>query len=144
MKTHTTEPTCPGCEKKLTLAHPLLKTWFNDFVKLNFKTAHISDSWRGEKEQNLYHAEGRSNAAFPNSPHNHVDENGSPQSYALDLFELCSNDMPCWSWLYFKHIFELSQKEGYPIAWGGYFKLPQARHDGPHFEIDVGKCDIEM
>jgi hypothetical protein len=128
---------CPACAEKLKTAHPNLRLWFLTVVRPKHPDAHISDAWRGEKEQNEYVAEGRSEKPWPLSKHNKMDDQGTPCSLALDLFQLASNGMGVWSWIWFKRVADECLGEN--MRWlgdlNGNGKRDDKFCDGPHFEL---------
>lgn len=124
--------TCAACELKLKDAHPSLAEWFRENVKHLHPDCHVSWSFRGEKDQNEAHAEGKSQLAWPMSAHNKSDDQGNPCAMALDLFQLASNGMSCWSWKYFKTIAAETKQTHPNIEWGGNWKTIA---DSDHFEL---------
>lgn len=126
---------CPSCEDKLASAHINLTKWFLE-IKKAFPDVHISWSYRSEKEQNQFHAEGKSGVPYPLSKHNKKDDQGDPCSLALDLFQLASNGMAVWAYSYFRAISNLSKKSGERIIWGGDFTgAAKKLGDFSHFEL---------
>lgn len=139
MAKHTSGATCPACDEKLKTADPELARIYRDVIKPRFYDCHISDAWRGERAQNEHVAMGKSRLRWPLSKHNAFDDNGNPCSQALDLFELASNGMACWRWVYFKAIAQELDAEGLPIRWGGDWngngRKDKDDFDSPHFEL---------
>lgn len=127
MKIHIPEDTCPGCEKKLEMAHVDLVNWFRNVVKPAHPDCHISWSFRDRASQDQAYAEGKSKLPWPESKHN------SNPAEAIDLFELASNGMACWNWKYFKQIADEAKEKALPIRWGGDFKH---LGDTDHFELN--------
>lgn len=121
---------CPSCDEKLKSAHPDLQSWFKT-IKHKFPEAHISWAWRNKFDQNQFVAEGKSRAPWPRSKHNSLDADGKPCSDAIDLFEIASNGMACWRWVWFKEVAAFSKAQGLEIIWGGDWERFK---DSPHFE----------
>ena len=121
---------CPRCETFLKLAHPKIVEWWRA-IKPNFSHVHIYCSYRDVGEQNKAFAEGLSRLKFPNSRHNHL-ENNLPASLALDLFQLSEEGIALFPYKFYLKIWELTQTLKYPIRWGGNFKN---LGDSNHFEI---------
>lgn len=129
--TNTVSP-CPACEDKLKDAHALIADWFRKKVKPAQNAAHISWSYRDQKNQDQCFVDGKSKLKFPMSAHNKSDDQGNPCSLALDLFELDYNGMACWAWKFFRDIADRAKKDGDQIKWGGDWK---SLGDGDHFEL---------
>jgi hypothetical protein len=129
---HTNAPgPCPACEQKLLDAHPDIADWFRTTVKPTHKDCHVSWSFRDKVSQNMAHAEGKSNLAWPMSAHNKCDDQGNPCSLALDFFKLCSNGMASWEYKYFRVIADEAPKN---VEWGGLWKT---LGDYDHFQIKL-------
>jgi hypothetical protein len=121
---------CLSCAAKLMQADQDLVQWFYREVKPAFPDAHVSWSFRGEKDQNEAVAMGKSKLAWPNSKHNALGPDGKPCARAIDLFQLASNGMACWPWKWFKDIADVCADP--MIEWGGsWTKFP----DTPHFQL---------
>ena len=132
MKHSNVDPaSCPKCDIKLLFSDPRMATWFRDLVKPRFPQCHISDSWRGEREQNEYQAQGRSDLKWPNSKHNKTDIFGNPSALALDLFRIDDRGVGLWEYGYLKSIWDYVEHQEPKVRWGGGFK----KVDGPHFEL---------
>lgn len=129
----TNAPECPLCNFKLELAHKSLRSWFHTY-KAKYVSLHISDSWRGPKEQDAYFATGRSNARWPNSKHNNMVDN-KPLSLALDLFQIDDDGNARWSPQFMTKLATECQKNMDPIYWGGNIKLRSGGRDYCHFEL---------
>src|ERR1044072_3747571 len=80
-------PECHGCYEKLKFCHPDLGSWFWS-KKRKYPNLHISDGWRGAEAQAQAKAEGRSDVDFPHSKHNKTLSDGTPQSLAIDVFQV--------------------------------------------------------
>jgi hypothetical protein len=125
---------CPKCEEMFQEGHPRLKEWFETVVKKHFPEAHASCVWRGKEDQDRDFAEGKSKLRWPKSHHNRLDENGKPQSKAVDLFWLSSDGKQALFPLdWYKEIFATAvDYSAIPIRWGGTFKT---LGDSNHFEL---------
>lgn len=83
--------------------------------------------YRGEEEQNKAYAEGKSNARFGQSKHNHKP------SLAMDIAPYPINwDAKDYRWQEMaKNAFWCASQLGFEITWGGNFSFK----DMPHIEI---------
>lgn len=121
---------CPLCELKLKDAHPLMVGFFRDYVKAKFPQAHISWTFRDEKNQNDCFASGKSKLRWPLSKHNALAD-GKPCARAIDLFMIVKGQA-LWPESFFRQVADLCEEEELPIYWGGNWKkFP----DGDHFEL---------
>ena len=132
MKTHTSDPVCPGCALKLDSADFRLRDWFLKEVKPNFKDAHISWAFRDKVDQQQAFDNGKTCLEWPNSAHNHMN-NAVPCARALDLFQV-NDDHPtgCWEPKWFYLINAHNEQNGIQLKWGGKF---QTLGDSDHFEL---------
>lgn len=130
MAKHVNEASCAKCEEILKTAHPVLRQWVLEGVRPRHPEAHVSCAWRNEQDQNRDYAEGKSKLKWPLSNHNKFDDQGNPCSLAVDLFELASNGMACWRWLFFKMIADEAKADEAPIDWG----YDLWGWDSPHFQ----------
>lgn len=78
---HTNTDVCTRCEAILKDAHPDLQAFAAE-VRREHPDAHVSWSYRGEKDQNAAFASGVSKARFGESPHNYRP------ALAIDWFRL--------------------------------------------------------
>lgn len=134
-KEHIKGDSCPGCNKRLDTAHPVLKEWFLTQVKTDFPDCHVSWAWRGQEDQNAFLEQKKSELSWPNSPHN-FEYAGKPMALAIDLFQLIEfTGLAAWVWSYFEKIYyhAINRKPGITVAWGGNWR--GKFKDGPHFEI---------
>lgn len=131
--THVYGPVCEGCETKLDLAHPDLRTWFHR-VKAQYPNTHIAWSWRSKADQDIAVKAGKSAAPWPTSRHNHMYQ-GKPFSLALDLFQQDSHGNASWSSF---DNGKINKDFGAGMRWGGTFK---SLGDSGHFEL--GKAPSE-
>lgn len=99
-------------------------------VKAKYFDAHVSWTFRGERDQELCFATGVSKAHWPDSPHNKMKEN-QPCSIAMDLFRLNGYGCAEWKEKWFREIAEHLKLEGIALIWGGDFK---SLKDYDHFE----------
>lgn len=127
---HEAGATCTLCASKLLTAHPYLRDWFES-VKIRYPNVHISWAFRGEEDQNRMKADGKSNASFGSSPHNHM-ENGKPCSLALDLFLLDEDGVARFPPLFYAKLYSDCKRDMDRIRWGGTFKKLL---DQNHFEM---------
>lgn|SRR3990167_2317628 len=133
MPRHRSGPICPSCSNKLEKAHHELLFWFTWCKGMN-ANAHISWAYRGEKEQNEAFEKGLSKAQYPKSPHNHTDENGNPEAYALDIFELTEENTARFEKSWYEKIWLETMEAGWDdIEWGGNFKTQKG--DLNHFQL---------
>lgn len=116
---------CERCASKLLQAHPIMSDWFK-FVKTKFSSAHISWSFRDEKNQNEAFEKGLSKLKWPDSMHNKMG------SRALDLFELGEDGKAYFHSDWYQKINEETLNAALPIRWGGTFKTFK---DMDHFEM---------
>lgn len=129
---------CHACDQKLLGVHVYLREWFWDYVKPRHPETHVSCGYRGEEEQEEAFLNKRSKARWPHSRHNHLDRDGNPCSYALDLFFL-TDGKASFPWNLYEAIAKECEQRGDLILWGGNF---QSIKDGPHFEYAWGvKCE---
>lgn len=125
--THQDGPDCPGCEAKLLQALPYLSNWFKTQVKPKYPEAHVSWSYRDQVSQEEAFTAGKSKLHYPESAHNHT-EDGSPLSYALDLFQII-HGVASWAPGFFNSVAHDCEEMNLPIFWGGRFKtLGDADH----------------
>lgn len=66
------------------LLQPIATEWLANCAAVGLKTE-IIVTWRNPADQNAAKAEGLSNAAAGQSPHNICDKNGNPASCAFDF-----------------------------------------------------------
>lgn len=110
----------------LSEAHPDLQAVMREAIKHTDFT--VIEGYRGEAEQNKAKAEGKSKAAFGQSPHNF-----SP-AYAVDVMpypEAFQASQKRWDEVG-DAILKAAAKLGIKITWGKYFK---GLVDQPHFEL---------
>lgn len=127
---HVDGESCPSCEEKLNNVDYYLQSWFRS-LKTRTPDIHISWGWRGEADQNTMLKAGLSHDAFPNSPHNAMD-NGKPCSRAIDLFQQIDGKAVFDAEL-MKQINSFNEYSGLHLVWGGNFKTQ--KHDDDHFEL---------
>jgi len=127
---HSNDPVCTRCNKLLEEADTDLAYWVF-VIRSQFLDAHISCTWRGEADQNLYFKEGKSQLKWPHSKHNTLNEKGEPCARAIDLFKLEDGKakFPIGFYLAINHFLEDNNA---PIQWGGDWKKFK---DYPHFEL---------
>jgi len=84
----------------------------------------ITEGYRGEELQNRYYDEDKSKVQWPDSAHNHLDENDKPYSLAVHALPY-----PKFDWgdrerfHYFAgHIMGVAKDYGIPLIWGGDWK----------------------
>lgn len=128
---HKDGPSCPLCDYKALSAHPYLRDWYQK-KKASYPNLHISDAWRDKERQNMLYMEGRSQVKWPNSKHNHVNPSGSPESRALDLFQIDDDGVARFSPVFMAKLADENEKDGLPIRWGGTFR---GLKDRVHFEL---------
>lgn len=124
---HTHDPVCPLCDDKVKQAHPTLQEWWGK-IKAQFPDAHLSWTFRGEEDQELFFREGKTRARWPNSKHN------AEPSLAMDLFQLRTDNVAGWPKPWFEAISFWLGKQNAPIEWGGTWKTIG---DGDHFQLKV-------
>jgi hypothetical protein len=129
---HTHDAICPLCQLKLKQAHPYLQKWFLKIKSRHFD-AHISWSYRDQADQEKAFSEGKTHAHYPNSPHNHLDQDGNPLSLALDLFQLSEQGKALWEQAFFRMIWDECVKDGDDMIWGGNFR---SLGDLDHFQFN--------
>lgn len=127
---HTDDEVCLLCEQKIMTAHPFMADWFRR-VKKRYRNAHVSWAWRGPADQNRMKAEGKSNAEFGKSPHNHMVDD-RPCSLALDLFLLDEDGLARFPPMFYAKVNSDNERDREPIKWGGKFK---SFGDANHFEM---------
>lgn len=130
MKHHTEDMVCSLCEDKLKEAHPYLVSWFHE-IKSFKPNIHVSCAHRGEKEQTEAYIEGKTNAKYPDSPHN------KEPAEALDVFFLISGKA-FYPPKEYVEINEYNKKVHALIAWGGNFRTIG---DGNHYQLTT-KVDV--
>lgn len=118
---HEAGTKCPLCDWKLTTAHPDLAAWFWR-IKERYQNAHISWAYRNAEEQKHFFDEGRTRVLWPNSKHNHTDDNGAPQSLALDLFLIDDDGLARFPGLWYAKLNAENESNRDPIDWGGRWK----------------------
>jgi hypothetical protein len=128
---HVPGALCLLCEDKLKSAHPLLAEWFRA-KKKNYLNLHIAWAYRNAVDQNAAYKEGKSNAQFPNSPHN------KEPAQALDIFLINEDGEAVWPPVLYAKIAQESKDEYPYILWGGNFSGPIQR-DRDHFELIMNK-----
>ena len=130
---HSADPICPKCEITLMWAHPeFIPVW--KAIKTKFLDAHISWTYRDKDSQEEAFKERKSNAHFPNSPHNKTDAKGNKCSHAIDLFQITSEHPEgLWKEEWFEEIATYIVALFPFVFWGGKFK---SIHDGDHYEIE--------
>ena len=83
----------------------------------------IVHGWRGKDVQNALHDSGASTKQYPNSKHNHVDENEAPLSLAFDFAPWIDGAIPWGDTHIFAVIagafFAATLDLGYTVRWGG-------------------------
>lgn len=131
----TNEAECPLCNFKLEFAHKTLRAWFHKYKK-KYVSIHISDSWRGPREQDIYFSSGKSNVQWPNSKHNNMVDN-KPLSLALDLFQIDDDGNARWSVQFMTKLANECAANADPIFWGGNIRLKNGGRDCCHFELKV-------
>lgn len=127
---HINNGDCPKCAEKLKQADPTLVIWFLA-LQQRHNDCHISWSFRDEKSQNDCVARHLSQKCWPFSKHNAVDENGTPCSKALDLFQLVDG-VAKFETAWYEMLNEEIITQQLPITWGGTFKTLR---DLDHFQI---------
>lgn len=123
---HTTDPVCPLCEEKKQLAHPILQKWW-DAIKLQFKDAHLSWTFRDEADQDIAFNNGKSKLRFPNSAHNKTP------ARAMDIFQINATGVACFMRPYYQDINDFLQENQAPIYWGGHWI---GLGDTDHFQLN--------
>jgi len=83
----------------------------------------IGEGWRGEELQNQYFSEGSSKVRWPDSAHNHLDENGKPYSLAIHAlpYPLDWTDRERFHYLA-GHVMGTAKDFGISLRWGGDWK----------------------
>lgn len=132
MASHTHAPICPGCEEKLIQVYSYMQQWFRK-IKFLYSTAHVSWGYRDQADQEIAFQAGRSHDHFPNSPHNRTNDQGEPESYAIDLFELTLDGRGKWDPRFFNTLNDYNRQNKEPIIWGGNFK---SLGDMDHFQFN--------
>jgi len=84
----------------------------------------ITEGWRGEELQNRHFSEDKSKVQWPDSAHNHMDCDGTPDSLAVHALPYPNFD---WSdrerFHYFAgHVMGIADDFGIPLRWGGDWK----------------------
>lgn len=123
---HTSDPVCPLCEQKLSLAHEDLQKWFRD-LKSRHSDVHVSWSFRDEASQDQAFREGKTKLRFPASPHNKTP------AMALDIFQIDDSGKPKWDPIFNTKVNYESLNLGYQLRWGGTFK---SLGDYDHFQLN--------
>jgi hypothetical protein len=129
---HTHDAECPLCKQKLSTAHPRLRDWYLIRVKPAHPGVHISWAWRGKEDQEKFFQEKKTTKHFPDSPHNHMLEDGTPCSLALDLFLLTADNRALFPSKIYATIAQEAESQRDPIFWGGHFK---SLGDADHFQF---------
>lgn len=128
---HTHDLVCPGCQDRLTEAHPYMVDWFN-CQKLSFPDLHTSWVFRDEASQNAAFDSGASKLRWPDSKHNKMIDS-KPYSEAIDIFQLSPTHGAIFDPGYCLKVREASVLGGFKLRWGGDFK---EIGDQCHFELD--------
>lgn len=125
---------CQLCDEKLLTAHPDIVKIYKQLIKPKFEDCHISWAYRDKEDQEKAYAAHKSNAHYPMSPHNKMDDQGNPCSLALDLFRLVDNGTAIFPVRYYHDIAYFLEVEKQPIKWGATFSKIS---DFDHFELIV-------
>lgn len=128
---HQSNGPCAGCEKKLTQCDPFWTNWFAS-LKANWSNAHISWGFRGQADQDADYNAGSSKLKWPFSKHNFMLDDGTPNSLALDLFQINEEGKAVFDPKWYTLVFHWSLAQGYPVEWGGFFKTLK---DMNHYQI---------
>jgi hypothetical protein len=126
---HTADAVCPLCEEKLKDAHAELVKWFRN-LKEAFPDVHTSCTYRGKEEQDLFFKQGMSKLKYPNSMHNKTKD-GKPCSRAIDLFQIRSDQVPCWQKSYYQKLTDHLKAQDAPLDWGWDLWA----WDAPHYQL---------
>lgn len=134
-----------GSQSRANLAtcHPALQRLMERVV-LGFDCK-VTQGWRGEKEQNEMFEMDRSQRRWPDSEHNHLDEDGNPQSLGIDVVpypvQWPTTPREWYRWYYFAgYVMGVAAQLGIPLRSGLDWDmdtdvLDQKFNDGPHFEL---------
>lgn len=124
---HSVTGECPYCHQLLSVAHHDLIEWFVGHVQTLYPTAHISTSYRGQKDQELAFSQGKSHVHFPDSKHNKTP------AMALDLFQIDLDGKANWDVQWLKDLNKYNKANFIALRWGGTFSFK----DYGHFEVDT-------
>ena len=76
----------PASESRRKTLHPTLQKILLLAIVCSPRDFGIASAWRGEEEQDRLLSEGKSNAAWLESPHNIVDIHGNPWAMGFDIY----------------------------------------------------------
>lgn len=128
---HTADSACPLCEAKLLTAHPYMRDWFHR-IKALTPTVHVCWAYRGKEDQEQAFRDGKSKLHYPNSPHNRINLDGKPESYALDIFQIVGG-RAVFDALFYAKVNAYNVAGNEPILWGHIWKN---LGDLDHFSYD--------
>lgn len=120
---------CHLCNFKLRDAHPVFREIWPK-LKEEFKSVHVSCTFRSASDQELAFQQGRSRLHWDKSDHNKVDSEGRHCARAIDIFFINLDGIavfPPWQYLKVAEWLELND---YPIGSGIRWEKFK---DGPHF-----------
>jgi hypothetical protein len=129
--THKDGIECPLCSYRVLSSHPYLVRWYLA-KKSSYINLHISYAWRSKEDQDRAYSEHKSLVKWPKSKHNFVRSDGTPESRALDLFQIDEDYCARFSPSFMSKLNDENKKESLAIRWGGDFK---GLNDYCHFEI---------
>jgi hypothetical protein len=132
---HTRDSICPACEEKKSLAHPLLRKYW-DAVKDEFPEAHISWTYRNSDEQLQCYKEGKTELLYPKSAHN-TTVDGVPHARAMDLFRINPDGQAEWKKSFFAAVASFLEKGDASVEWAGTWKSAKGKRlgDFDHFQL---------
>lgn len=128
---HTPGPSCPACELILDRVHPYMQEWYYRRKRAH-PELHIASTggYRDKAMQDAMVASGKSKDPWPKSKHNATKPDGTPCSYALDLFALNVMGNAVFPDSLYRSIWDESVAEKAEIFWGINFARFK---DGVHF-----------
>lgn len=132
MSVHQEGEACSGCEMKLSRAHPKIADWFKE-VKGKYPDVHVAWAYRGEQDQEQSFQDGKTLLHYPHSAHNRVNEEGKPESLALDLFQL-QNHEAVFNPIFYLKLWEEYCDHGIGLQWGGLYR---SLGDRDHFQVSL-------
>lgn len=120
---HENLPHCERCDRFMDDAHPVLRAWLKN-VRSEFLEAHVSCSFRNEKDQNDAFARGASKAKWPHSKHNFLP------SRAIDLFELTEYGVARFDPMWYAKLWRTCKTDD--LTWAGNWKTFK---ETAHFQL---------
>lgn len=105
----------------------------------------VASTYRGKEEQNQLYRDGKSKLKYPESMHNKTDDEGNPQSRAMDIYPVVPGEGVPWGnekYFYFfgGYVLATAAQMGIDLRWGGnwsenYNLDDQSFNDLGHFEL---------